>query len=269
MVPSQWIFRDGEERDRQVNDVVLRYVLIAWVLIAGGVFVSLFFITAPYGRHLKNNFGPTMNGKTGWILMEAASPLVFAAVFLTDIRIVTATQIVFLIMWQVHYIDRAFIYPITLRISSKPLPLVVLIAGLVFNVMNAYLNSRYIMINTLKYSSSWFYDVRFLAGITLFFLGFFVNRHSDYILYRIRRTSQQEYGIPWSGFYRWVSCPNYLGEIMIWIGWTITSWSPVAAAFSFWTVANLAPRARSHHLWYREHFDDYPDDRRALVPWLW
>jgi hypothetical protein len=35
------------------------------------------------------------------------------------------------------------------------------------------------------------------------------------------------------------------------------------------TVANLAPRARAHHLWYKRQFADYPSRRKALVPAIW
>ena len=40
-------------------------------------------------------------------------------------------------------------------------------------------------------------------------------------------------------------------------------------AFAVWTIANLAPRARSNHLWYRQTFPDYPAERKALLPGLW
>ena len=252
-----------------MSDTVFRFILIVWVLIAVTIFIFLFFIAAPYGRYFRRSFGPAINGKLGWILMEAPAPLLFAAFFITGMTTVTIVQIIFLAMWEIHYVDRSFIYPLTLRISSKPFPLAVLTAGLAFNIMNAYLNSNYIIMNSPNYAELWLYDMRFLAGLGLFFVGLIVNRHSDYILYCTRRTSNQEYSIPQDGFYRWVSCPNYLGEIVIWIGWTVATWSPVAAAFTFWTIANLVPRAKSHHQWYRQYFDDYPDERRALVPKIW
>jgi protein-S-isoprenylcysteine O-methyltransferase Ste14 len=69
--------------------------------------------------------------------------------------------------------------------------------------------------------------------------------------------------------YRWISCPNYLGEIVEWSGWALATWSLPGLAFAVWTAANLAPRAHSHHLWYREHFEDYPPQRKALLPGLW
>ena len=69
--------------------------------------------------------------------------------------------------------------------------------------------------------------------------------------------------------YRWISCPNYFGEIIEWIGWAIATWSLAGLAFALWTAANLVPRAYSHHQWYRESFTDYPPERKALVPRLW
>ena len=43
----------------------------------------------------------------------------------------------------------------------------------------------------------------------------------------------------------------------------------LATGMAAWTIANLAPRARAHHRWYREHFAEYPTSRKALVPLLW
>jgi hypothetical protein len=45
-------------------------------------------------------------------------------------------------------------------------------------------------------------------------------------------------------------------------------WSLPALSFAIWTAANLAPRALSHHAWYRARFADYPKQRRALIPFM-
>lgn len=252
-----------------MNDIVFRYVLIAWIIIAILVFISLLFIAAPYGRYFRRSFGPSVNGRLGWMIMEAPALLVFAAFFIADIGTATIAQIIFLAMWTTHYLDRSFIYPIKLRLFPKPLPLIVLITGFGFNFINAYLNSKYIIVNAPKYSEMWLYDTRFIVGFALFVSGFIVNRHSDYMLYRIRSTFRQEYSIPQGGLYRWLSCPNYFGEITMWTGWAISTWSPFAGAFLLWTIANLVPRARSHHQWYQKHFIDYPSERRVIIPWVW
>lgn len=252
-----------------MGDTAFRYILTGWMITAIIVFIILFFVSAPYGRHFRKQFGPAVSAKLGWILMESPAPTVFAVAFLWNIHPASMVPLLFLLMWEMHYIDRSFIYPLTIRLSSKPLPVTIMATGMVFNSLNAFLNVTYISMNRGMYTEAWLSDIRFLAGLGLFIFGFILNRHSDYLLYRIRHDEQREYGIPKDGFYRWISCPNYLGEILIWAGWTVATWSPVAAAFSLWSIANLVPRARSHHRWYKEHFDDYPEQRHILVPWLW
>ena len=48
----------------------------------------------------------------------------------------------------------------------------------------------------------------------------------------------------------------------------MATWSLAGVAFAVYTVANLAPRAVTHHRWYRQQFPDYPEQRRALIPYL-
>lgn len=75
--------------------------------------------------------------------------------------------------------------------------------------------------------------------------------------------------IPSGGLYRFVSCPNYLGEIIEWSGWALATWSLGGLSFAVWTAANLLPRAISHHKWYRSRFPDYPPKRLAILPFIW
>jgi protein-S-isoprenylcysteine O-methyltransferase Ste14 len=92
------------------------------------------------------------------------------------------------------------------------------------------------------------------------------NLHADSVLLRLRR--EGGYGVPRGGLFRWVSCPNYLAEMVEWVGWALATWSPAGAAFATYTTANLLPRAVVHHRWYRARFPDYPPERRALIPFL-
>jgi protein-S-isoprenylcysteine O-methyltransferase Ste14 len=68
--------------------------------------------------------------------------------------------------------------------------------------------------------------------------------------------------------YRWVSSPNYLGEITEWTGFAVMTWNLPGLAFMVFTIANLFPRAFSHHRWYLEKFPDYPKDRKAILPFI-
>ncbi len=244
-------------------------LLVGWFVLAVVVFVALFFVVAPYGRHTRKGWGYTVGNKLGWVLMEAAAPLAFAVCFLLSNNGITAVTLVFLFLWEAHYLHRAFIYPLGLRGMARRMPLVVVAFGFLFNVMNGYLNGRYIFTFSGGYANEWLTDPRFIIGTLLFIIGFVINRQADTVLRDLRKPGESGYKISYHRFYRWVSCPNYLGEITIWIGWAVATWSLPGLAFAFWTMANLMPRAKAHHAWYKEQFPDYPPERKALVPRVW
>ncbi len=251
--------------DRFVFDVLLLSSLVTAAVTA----VFLVFVAAPYGRHVRKGWGPTLDNRLGWVLMEAPAPLVFGLCFMVGEARNTLTALIFLIMWEVHYIHRSFIYPFGLRGEGKRMPIVIAGTGLLFNALNGYLNGRWLFTFSGGYSNLWLLDVKFVAGLLIFVAGFIINRQADRTLRRLREDGESGYAVPSGGMYRWISCPNYFGEIVEWIGWAIATWSLAGLAFAVWTAANLVPRARSHHQWYRESFADYPQERKALVPRLW
>jgi 3-oxo-5-alpha-steroid 4-dehydrogenase 1 len=248
---------------------VFHYLILAWLALAGVIFITLFFRVAPYGRHAARRWGPSIKSRAGWILMESTAPLVFAACFVIGQNRTSVPGLALLVLWETHYIHRAFIYPLHRRDGNKPMPIAVVTLGLVFNAVNGYLNGRYMFTLSSGYPNSWLNDPRFISGVILFIAGFIINRESDLALHRLRRPGESTYGVANSGFHRWVSCPNYLGEIIIWSGWALASWSMAGLSFAVWTAANLVPRARAHHLWYRSNFPDYPASRKTLIPGIW
>ena len=249
---------------------VFQILLIASFIIAAGTFVSLFFVTAPYGRHARRGWGPPLPNWLGWLLMEAASPIGMLVLFFIGDAPKTATTIVFLLMWEAHYIHRSFIYPFMLRNGKKKMPLAIPLMAAGFNLGNAYINGRYLFhFADDRYSVDWLLNPRFIIGVILFVVGYVINRWADNTLRRLRQPGETGYKIPYGGLYRYISCPNYFGEILEWFGWAIATWSLPGLAFAVWTFANLAPRARSHHRWYHEEFNRYPSERKALIPGIW
>jgi len=245
------------------------YLVLLWFVMAGITFTVLSFVAAPYGRHVRPGWGPTVDNNLGWVIMEAPAALVFAACFFLESGPTTIPLVIFFLLWEVHYVHRAFIYPLTLREVDRRMPLTVAGIGLLFNVGNGYINGHYLFALSGGYPLSWLRDPRFLVGLGLFVAGYLVNRRSDRTLRNLRRPGEGGYKIPRGGFFRWISCPNYLGEIIEWMGWAVATWSVTGLAFAVWTFANLAPRAQANHDWYRETFADYPPGRKALVPKLW
>ena len=252
-----------------MKEVTLYNWLVTGAFISAvAFFIALLFIVAPYGRHTRAGWGPSINERLAWIVMESAAPTVFFLCYVTG-QSNSATVIVFLLMWELHYVHRAFVFPFSLHNKHGQMTLVVLVAGFLFNALNAYLNGRYVFSFSGGYSADWLVGSRFIIGAAVFLAGFIINRHSDWTLSNLRRPGESGYRIPYGGLHRWVSCPNYAGEILIWVGWAVATWSLPGLAFAAWTVANLAPRARAHQRWYREYFPDYPEKRKALVPLLW
>jgi steroid 5-alpha-reductase/3-oxo-5-alpha-steroid 4-dehydrogenase 1 len=253
-----------------MSEVTFFNWLVAGMLISAmAVFIALFFIAAPYGRHSRTGWGPTISDKLGWIVMESSAPVMFFACYLTGHHNTGLVAFAFLAMWELHYIQRAFIFPFTLRNVSGRMALVVIFLGFIFNMANAYINGRFVFDLSGGYPANWLLGPRFILGATFFISGYIINRHSDWTLRNLRRPGESGYKIPQGGLYRWISCPNYFGEILIWAGWAMATWSLPGLAFAIWTAANLIPRARSHQRWYQQNFPDYPENRKTLIPLLW
>lgn len=249
--------------------ILFNTLLLSWLALAPVTFIVLLFVAAPYGRHTREGWGPSIESRLGWLVMEAPAALVFALFFALGQQRETRSAWVFLGLWEAHYVHRAFVYPFRLRGTSKRMPLVVVSMAFLFNMVNGYFNGRYLFALSGGYPAGWLADPRFIAGLALFLAGYIINRQADRTLRRLRQPGESGYVIPQGGLYRWISCPNYLGEIVEWMGWALATWSLAGLAFAVWTAANLAPRARAHHRWYREHFADYPPERKALLPGLW
>jgi len=243
-------------------------LLIGWLALAVLVFVVLLFVAAPYGRYLRSGFGPVVSARVGWFLMEIPAVLVVVALFGASSRRHEPVAIVFFLLWQLHYVPRAVIDPLRARHAVKALPLAIVLMGACFNVVNGGLQGSWLFWIGPGRASGWLLSPPFLAGTGLFLVGGLINRSADAALRALRPAGETGYFIPRGGLYERVSCPNYLGEIVQWLGWAVATWSLAGLAFAAWTIANLLPRALAHHRWYRARFADYPAARRALIPWL-
>jgi len=246
----------------------LPHLLGIWLAVGLVSFIALFRVSAPYGRHLRQGWGPTIHRTIGWVLMELPAAVLPVAFLLFSDRSGDVVSLAFLGLWLAHYFNRALIFPFRMQGGQERMPLSIVGMAFCFNLVNGSLQGWYFFSAGPARDTSWFLDPRFLIGLALFAAGYGLNLHSDAILRRLRAPGDTGYHIPSGGGFRLVSCPNYLGEIVEWGGWALLTWSPTGLVFFLWTVANLAPRAWSHHRWYLEKFPGYPADRRALVPYL-
>jgi 3-oxo-5-alpha-steroid 4-dehydrogenase 1 len=241
---------------------------ILWGFVALGAvtFLVLLFVVAPYGRHTRRGFGPLVNGTAGWLLMESTAALVPLAAFVVGEPAGAAAWVV-LAVWEVHYLHRGFVYPFRRKVAGH-MPVLIVVLGMFFNLVNGYLNGRWLSHFGPPLGLDWLTGPRFIAGLALFAVGFAINQHSDQVLFDLRARGEKGYSVPQRGLHRLVASPNYFGELVEWTGFAVLAWSPAAAVFVLWTAANLVPRAIPNRRWYRETFPDYPRERRALVPFV-
>ncbi|MFX1277070.1 MAG: DUF1295 domain-containing protein [Promethearchaeota archaeon] len=231
------------------------------------IFFSLFKVTAGYGQHFMKTSGKTINDKTGWVLMESPAIILYIILYIIGKYHFYPVIILFSTLFLMHYSYRTFIFPKLMR-GNNPMPLSIVISGMIFNSINVFLQGRWI--NTLSggYETSWLLNPAFIIGIILFFHGFIIHLVSDRIIRKLRKPGETCFKIPYGGMFEYVSCPSYLGEITEWFGWAIMTWSLPGLIFAIWTFANLTPRARSNHIWYLKTFSDYPKKRKALIPYI-
>lgn len=247
---------------------ILNIITVVWIALCLIAFPFLLKVTAPYGRHINQTWGPAINNKLGWIIQEVPSMIFLSLFFFTGTGEKTTVTWFFYILWMAHYINRSFIFPLRTRTTGKQIPLTIVGSAIFFNFMNGFLNGSFLGNFAGGYGDDYFTSPRFIIGLTVFVAGAVINNQSDTILINLRKPGETGYKIPQGGLFRFVSCPNMLGEMIEWIGFAIMVGSLPAWSFALWTAVNLIPRTLDHHKWYLQKFSDYPQERKAVIPFL-
>ena len=244
--------------------------LICWIWIAVAViiFPILLKVTQPYGRHSKNNFGPMINNRFGWFFMEFPSLAIFGYYLFIKANLLNFLILIPALLWMLHYIHRVLIFPLQIRTARKKIPLLIVLLAFIFNIINGFLNGYWFVHYAPDYSSGVIINLRLIAGVIIFFSGFAINKYHDAILIKLRPASGDGYKIPYGGLFKYVSCPNFFGEIISWAGYALVAYNLPALSFLIWTLINLSTRALDHHRWYIKEFPEYDRERRALIPFL-
>jgi hypothetical protein len=136
----------------------------------------------------------TMNKRAGWILMELPILITTALGYLAG-SLPRNPGTLILGLFAVHYVNRALIYPLRIRVDGKTIPTVTVVMTALFYVVNGYLVGYYFSA-LAPYPSAWLYDPRFLLGAALFAFGFALNVASDNALIALRGPGETGYKIP-------------------------------------------------------------------------
>ncbi len=253
-------------------------MMVAMALLAVVVYIALFHIKAGYGYLSSSNWGPEINNKTAWVLMEA--PAFCFLLFYTlrfamsgtdtgNDKVVLYTMAGFFLL---HYFQRAFIFPFLMRGKGK-MPIAIMAMGMVFNTLNSYFIGAWLYKFAPEgmYTSDWFTSIQFTVGTLIFLTGMLINMDSDSVIRHLRKPGDTRHYIPRKHLYKYVTSANYFGEVTEWVGYAILTWSPAGLLFAIWTFANLAPRAKALTAKYEAEFgDEYRElHKKHLIPFIW
>ena len=253
-------------------------IMAGMAVMAVVVFVALFFFRAGYGYLSTSNWGPKIGNKTAWVLMEA--PAFLFLLYYTVSFAVSGTEtgnskVVLYVMaglFLLHYFQRSFIFPLLMR-GKSTMPIVIMLMGMTFNTLNAYLIGGWLYSEAPSgmYSTGWLTSPQFIIGTVVFFTGMAINMHSDHVIRILRKPGDTRHYIPRKGLYRYVTSANYFGELTEWIGYAILTWSLPGLLFAAWTFANLGPRAKSLTEKYEKEFgEEYTRlNKKHIIPFIW
>lgn len=246
--------------------------LLTMTITAVVVFIALYFVTAGYGVFYNKKWGPTIPNKLGWILMESPVFIVMILLCVFSERNTNIVCLIFLILFEIHYFQRSFIFPFLIR-GKSVMPLSVILMGVVFNTLNALMQGGWIFYLSPEnmYEMKWLTTPQFIIGTMIFFAGMIINIHSDYVIRHLRKPGDTRHYLPKKGMFKYVTSANYFGEFVEWLGFAILTWSLSGAVFALWTFANLAPRAAKIYDNYKKEFGDELDTRKVkrIIPFIY
>ncbi len=254
-----------------VSPTFFHAFLVVMVVLAGTFAFTLTKGPAGYGQYTNRRWGTTINDRAGWVIMEVPVVLLFAYYWLSSDRTWATTPLVFCLIFNLHYLQRTFVFPMLIR-GSNQMPWSIIISGMVFNSANAFMQGAWIYFLSPDglYGPEWLATPQFIVGIAIFLAGFVINLHSDHVIRNLRKPGDTGFYIPRGGMFRYVTSANYLGELTEWVGWAIMTWSLPGLVFAVWTFANLGPRANTHHNWYLKKFGtEYPRERKRMIPFIY
>lgn len=246
--------------------ILITWLTWLWIAIGIATFTILIGtkVRAPYGRHARKGWGPTISNKAGWIIMELPALLIFPVLAFAGPYCFNWLTHVLVALWIIHYFNRTLIFPLRTRTSGKRMPVLIVASAITFNTVNGLLNGLY---NSYVIHPTPTLSMHHYVGLGLFITGMVINWHTDSKLISLRKNANG-YLIPEGGLFKYISCPNHFGEIVEWTGFAILAWNLPTLSFAVWTFCNLVPRALNHHAWYKEQFPEYPKSRKAVIPFL-
>ena len=118
------------------------FQIFLWVMsaVALVVFIALYFVKAGYGMFRTASWGISINNKLAWVLMEAPVFIVMFGLWGKSGAGFAVPVYFFFLLFQLHYLQRAFIFPFLLKGKSR-MPVAIMAMGIVFNLLNGMMQA--------------------------------------------------------------------------------------------------------------------------------
>jgi len=114
------------------------------------------------------------------------------------------------------------------------------------------------------------FDVKNALYVLMFFMAWLAQFRTHKIFSSLKQKNSSKHGIPHGGLFQYVSCPHYLCEVVIYFSlMMILGVSHQTMLFLFmWVLSNQTVAALMSHSWYVKTFSQYPQNRRAIFPYM-
>ena len=107
-----------------------------------------------------------------------------------------------------------------------------------------------------------------LVGTALWLVGVTTNAYHHLLLRWLRSDGDKKYKLPTGGLFAHVAGAHYFCELVGWFGIALVCGHVMVWAVWACNVLYLVGRSVMTTRWYRAKFDDYPVERKHLVPFL-
>ncbi|XP_047313930.1 3-oxo-5-alpha-steroid 4-dehydrogenase 1-like [Impatiens glandulifera] len=244
-------------------------VFIAGILANGGI-SELMGKSLPYSKFWdaaggqKSDREPKkFSGKTGMLIAYVPAFMVSILSLIifpdTTVRILLIKSIL-----AVHFFKR-ILEVLFVHKYSGPMPLdaAILISSSYFNATTCMIYAQHLTLGSPDPAI----DLK-LCGFLLFPIGISGNFYHHLLLSRMRKDGEKGYKLPVGCLFDLITCPHYLFEIIVFWGVFCISQTLLSLIFALGTTFLLIGRSCATRRWYITKFDDFPNNVKAIIPFI-
>ncbi|XP_060530279.1 polyprenol reductase [Cylas formicarius] len=139
----------------------------------------------------------------------------------------------------------------------------------------AILSESPLFAKTPNFVSFWAFTYWDIFATVLFIWAWWRQYVCTEILANLRKNKKgvvvsDRHRLPEDDLFKYLSAPHQTAEILMYLALSIILWKNTTFYFVFaWVLSNQVETILLSHWWYQETFDNYPRNRKALVPFIY